>query len=96
VLVRQIAVIRQLGVLLMRRVDDAVLLHQDDVVAEQLAAQGEHFAVRGERDEGLIVGQRASCGERVADGGKTIGAELVDLTLHHPVETTTEVGDVLL
>jgi hypothetical protein len=94
-LVRQIPVIRQLRVTLLRGIDHAVLLHQHDVAAEQFARQCQQRRVAGQREERIVVDERAARRERVADGRHPLRtAELLDLAGHHLIETAAEVGDV--
>ena len=94
VLIRQVAVIGELRVRLFRRVDHAVLLHQDDVAAEQLAGEREQIGMRGEREERVVVDERTPRRQRVADGGHALGtAELLHLARHHAIESIAELGD---
>ncbi len=63
----QVAVIGDLGMPLIGRIDHPVLLHQDHVVAQQLAADREHGRMRGERDKRIVIHQRAARGQRIPD-----------------------------
>jgi hypothetical protein len=93
-LIGQIAVKRGLRVDVLRPVHDAVLLRQDDVVAEQALADGEHVGVGREAHERLVVREAAAQRIVLTDGGQTLtpsrGARL---RVEHLVESSRQVCD---
>jgi hypothetical protein len=93
-LVRKIAVIRRLMVRLPRRIDHPVLLHEHDILAEEMAADREHARVRRETQKDVIVSQRTAHGPFVADRRQPFDTEFLSLTNERGVEALAEFGDL--
>ena len=93
-LVRQIAMVRGLGVTFLRRIDDAVLLHQHDEVTDQQPHEFEQRGMRREPQEGGVIDERTPRGEAVADLFEAIAAEFLRLPPKDFVKTRAEIGGV--
>src|SRR5262245_6046374 len=93
-LIRKITMVRALGVLLLRGINDAVLLHQHDVVAEQQPHEREQAGMRGNFQEGRIVDQRTPGGESIANLLELFAAEFLSLTAKHLVKARGQISSV--
>ena len=78
------------------RVDDAILLQQHHVVAEQATAQRKNRFVSGQPEKHLVVCEGATRGQRLANQRKTLGsAELSRLAGQNSIQPGAECHDLI-